>query len=73
MFPDSGIADKFSMGSMKVGYMATFGLGPYFSDMLKAKARDTDGFDGFFYNCFLSFLLFSNIFLLIYTYTRVVN
>ena len=44
MFPDSAIADKFSMGSTKVGYMATFGLGPYFSDMLKAKARDTDGF-----------------------------
>ena len=34
MFPDSKIAKQFAWGPSKMAYMATFGLVPYFSEIL---------------------------------------
>ena len=42
MFPDSSIASKFALSETKARYFTSFGLGPYFLDMLKAKARSSD-------------------------------
>ena len=40
MFPDSNIAKQFSCGPSKMAYMAAFGLGPYFSDLLVSELSD---------------------------------
>jgi hypothetical protein len=45
MFPDSEIAKKLSCGPDKMAYMVSFGLGPYFHELLKAKLKSLD--DGF--------------------------
>jgi len=44
MFPDSEISQKMTGGEKKFAYIATFGLGPNFLDLLKEKAKSSDGF-----------------------------
>ena len=34
MFPDSTVAQQFTCGERKSGYLTTFGLGPYFADQM---------------------------------------
>ncbi|KAK0067710.1 hypothetical protein Bpfe_002551, partial [Biomphalaria pfeifferi] len=45
MFPDSNIAKKMSCGKDKISYLVSFGLGPYFQDLLKVKLKTVN--DGF--------------------------
>lgn len=42
MFPDSEIAKCFTLGETKCNYFATFGLGQYFSDKVKADVNNTN-------------------------------
>ena len=44
MFPDSDIARRFSCSERKCAYMACFGLGPYFKDLLMKDVRDQSAF-----------------------------
>ncbi|XP_063216844.1 uncharacterized protein LOC134527824 [Bacillus rossius redtenbacheri] len=40
MFPDSGIASKFSMGETKCSYVINHGLAPYFDQLLKERLSE---------------------------------
>lgn len=42
MFPDSDIAKKFQMKKDKLGYVITYGLGPYFQNQLAKIIRECD-------------------------------
>eukprot|EP00117_Sycon_ciliatum_P022771 scpid71843/ scgid19539/ len=42
MFPDSGIAAKFSCGERKCNYLSTFGLAPYFESLLLSNVKNSD-------------------------------
>ena len=42
MFPDSEIASRFTCGGDKSNYLATFGLGPYFTSLMKEKIKGAD-------------------------------
>ena len=42
MFPDSAIAKKFSCGERKCAYLCSFGLAPYFLDLLKNSVKKED-------------------------------
>ena len=37
MFPDSDIAKLFEMGPNKLGYVVSYGLGPFFKEVLKSQ------------------------------------
>lgn len=50
MFPDSLIAKNFSLSSVKVSYMLSHGLGPYFSDKLCDELRGSDTFYTVFFD-----------------------
>ena len=39
MFPDSGIAQKFSVSERKCSYVSAFGIAPHFSSLLKSRVR----------------------------------
>lgn len=39
MFPDSAIAANFRCGETKTRYLATFGIGPHFSSLLKSRVK----------------------------------
>ena len=39
-FPDSEIAQKFSMGERKTSYLTTFGIAPYFKDQIIRNTKD---------------------------------
>ncbi|XP_070176232.1 uncharacterized protein [Littorina saxatilis] len=43
MFPNCPEARQFSCGESKAAYLVTFGLGPYFSEMLTANAKKAAG------------------------------
>ena len=40
MFPDSPIAKKFTCASTKCAYLATFGLAPYFQQLLTEELKE---------------------------------
>lgn len=42
MFPDSYIAEKFSMQKDKLGYIVSYGLGPYFQNALCSDLKQCD-------------------------------
>ena len=42
MFPDSGIAKKFTCGKTKMNYLICFGLAPYFREKLLQKIKDSE-------------------------------
>ena len=42
MFPDSEIAGRFQCGGNKTSYLSTYGLGPYFTSLLKVKIKKAD-------------------------------
>lgn len=44
MFWDSNIARQYSLGKTKMAYLTTFGLSPYFKDMLLNNVRQSDFF-----------------------------
>ena len=44
MFPGCEAARKFSCGETKARYLATFGLAPYFLDLLSTRARNANGY-----------------------------
>lgn len=44
MFPDSGIAGKMQLQKDKIGYLCTFGLGPYFQGELTKELKRTNLF-----------------------------
>ncbi|CAF1096593.1 unnamed protein product [Didymodactylos carnosus] len=44
MFPDSSIADKFSMGRHKLSYTIQYGLEPYFHDMMVDDLKRSNSF-----------------------------
>jgi len=39
MFPDSDIGKQFTWGERKAAYLATFGIAPHFSSLMKAKIK----------------------------------
>ena len=41
MFPDSASASKFACGERKSNYLCTFGIAPYFQNLLRQKLRDS--------------------------------
>ena len=47
MFPDSKIANKFSLGRTKCSYMLTYGISPYFASLL-LDIKHNDNFSIFF-------------------------
>ena len=44
MFWDSNIARQYSLGKTKMAYLITFGLGPYFKDMMLKNIKQSDFF-----------------------------
>lgn len=44
MFPDSDIAKQFSCGETKLAYLATFGIAPHFSSLMKTTAKKESGY-----------------------------
>jgi hypothetical protein len=44
MFPDSKVAEKFSLARTKATYITNYGLAPYFATELKDKLKSTEAF-----------------------------
>ena len=48
MFPDSNIAKNFSCGKTKCSYLISFGISPYFKELLDSTLGDVDYYVAFF-------------------------
>ena len=44
MFPDSQIAKKFSLGKTKCAYLISFGLAPYFKNLLLERVKNSQDY-----------------------------
>ena len=42
MFPDSKIVESFALGADKLRYLITYGIAPYFYDLLKDNVNNSD-------------------------------
>ena len=54
MFPDSVIANSFSCGKTKYGFIVKFGIAPYFVELLNSQLKDLEYFVVLFdesFNC----------------------
>ena len=54
MFPDSGIANNFSCGKTKCGFIVKFGIAPYFVELLNSQLKDVEYFLALFDESFNS-------------------
>ena len=48
MFPDSGLANNFSCGKTKCGFIVKFGISLYFAELLNSHLKDVEYFAALF-------------------------